>query len=106
MHSMPVFRRKGGYCSLGSWPSQMEDRAPRRGNGCSPGHQIAEFLLRACHDLKAPIRAIRAHAELIGKSLDLPVPGSDPRLAFIIEGAGKLDQFVDGLSTRADNNCN
>jgi len=74
-----------------------DDPAP--GERLFTGREIAEFLLRACHDLKAPIRAIRVHAELIGKRLDLPLPGSDPRLAFIIEGAGKLDQLVDGLSS-------
>lgn len=36
---------------------------------------------------------MRAHAELLGKRGD-----ADPRLAFIIEGAGKVDQLVDGLS--------
>ena len=50
---------------------------PSSGERLFTGHEIAEFLLRACHDLKAPIRAIRAHAELTGKSHDLVVPGSD-----------------------------
>lgn len=57
------------------------------------GQEIAELLLRACHDLRSPIRAIRAHTELLAKTT-----AGDPRLAFIVEGAGKLDQVVDGLA--------
>ncbi|HXB74116.1 MAG TPA: ATP-binding protein [Candidatus Acidoferrales bacterium] len=63
------------------------------------GQEISEFLFRACHDLRTPLRAIRAHAELLVKSGDLPAnSGGDPRLAFIIEGAGRMDQLVNGLS--------
>jgi signal transduction histidine kinase len=62
------------------------------------GPEISELLLRACHDLRTPLRAIRAHAELLVKSGDLPETSGEPRLAFIIEGAGKMDELVDGLS--------
>jgi chemotaxis family two-component system sensor kinase Cph1 len=66
------------------------------------GQEISEFLFRACHDLRTPLRAVRAHAELLVKSGDLPAnSGCEPRLAFIIEGAGKMDQLVDGLSSYA-----
>jgi light-regulated signal transduction histidine kinase (bacteriophytochrome) len=64
------------------------------------GQEISEFLLRACHDLRTPLRAIHAHAELLVKSGGLPAaPGTEPRLAFIVEGAAKMDQLVDGLSS-------
>jgi signal transduction histidine kinase len=62
--------------------------------------EISEFLFRACHDLRTPLRAVRAHAELLVRGGELPAnSGPDPRLAFIIEGAGKMDQLVDGLSS-------
>ena len=64
------------------------------------GQEIGEFLLRACHDLRTPLRAIRAHAELLVKTGDLSVAsGCEPRLGFIVEGAHKMDQLVDGLSS-------
>ena len=64
------------------------------------GQEISEFLLRACHDLRTPLRAIHAHAELLVKSGGLPATaGTGPRLAFIVEGAAKMDQLVDGLSS-------
>jgi len=63
------------------------------------GQEISEFLLRACHDLRTPLRAIRAHAQLLAKAQDLSVSsGGDPRLAFIIDGAARMDQLVDGLA--------
>ena len=66
------------------------------------GQEVGELLLRACHDLRAPLRAIRAHTELLVKTGDLAEPsGCDPRLAFIIEGAGRMNRLVDGLSSYA-----
>jgi signal transduction histidine kinase len=65
------------------------------------GREISEFLLRACHDLRSPLRAIRTQAELLARSGDAPHStgsGSDPRLAFLIEGAAKMDRLVDELA--------
>lgn len=64
-----------------------------------PDPDNAEFLLRACHDLRTPLRAIRAHAELLIKNGDLP-RNSNPEqsLAFIVEGARKMDSLVEGLA--------
>lgn len=64
-----------------------------------PDPDIAEFLLRACHDLRTPLRAIRAHAELLIKNGDLPRnSNSEQSLAFIVEGARKMDSLVEGLA--------
>ena len=64
------------------------------------GQEISEFLFRACHDLRTPLRAIRAHAELLVKSGSLSATsGCEPRLGFIVDGAAKMDQLVDGLSS-------
>ncbi|HEY3826439.1 MAG TPA: ATP-binding protein [Bryobacteraceae bacterium] len=57
---------------------------------------LSEFLLRACHDLRSPLRSIRAHAESIRKTpnrADL-----DQRLDFIIDGAQKIDLLTEGLT--------
>jgi light-regulated signal transduction histidine kinase (bacteriophytochrome) len=58
---------------------------------------LADFLSRACHDLRAPVRAIRAHTELFLRN---PAPAADSasRLAFILDGAKKLDALVEALS--------
>ena len=58
------------------------------------GQEIGDLLLRACHDLRTPLRAIRAHTELLVKS-----SSGHPSLPFIIEGAAKMDQFVDEISS-------
>ncbi|MDR3701286.1 MAG: ATP-binding protein [Candidatus Sulfopaludibacter sp.] len=67
-----------------------------------PASEVSEFLLRACHDLRSSVRAIRAHAELLAKGNDAPQPADfEQRLAFIAGGAQKIDQVVDGLSAYA-----
>jgi light-regulated signal transduction histidine kinase (bacteriophytochrome) len=58
---------------------------------------LSQFLLRACHDLRNPVRAVRAHAELIRKS-----PGTADfaqHLDFIVEGARKIDLLTDSLTS-------
>ena len=58
--------------------------------------QLSEFLLRICHDLKTPVRAIRAHSELFlrgGEASDLA-----ERLSFVVDGARKIDQIVESLT--------
>jgi light-regulated signal transduction histidine kinase (bacteriophytochrome) len=59
---------------------------------------VSEFLLRACHDLRAAARAVRTHSELVLK--DGGAPGSsavEQRLGFVIKGASRIDLLVDGL---------
>ena len=60
---------------------------------------LSEFLLRACHDLREPTRAIRAHAELIRKRAREPATaGDEQRLDFIVDGAGRIDSLLDALT--------
>lgn len=60
---------------------------------------LSEFLLRACHDLREPTRAIRAHAELIRKrALEPGTAGDEQRLDFVLDGAGRIDLLLDGLT--------
>src|SRR5579862_1207333 len=57
---------------------------------------LAEFLLRACHDLKSPVRAIRTHAELIGKTPE--ALDREQQIGFILEGARTIDVLAEGLT--------
>jgi signal transduction histidine kinase len=61
---------------------------------------LGDFLLRACHDLRASSRAINAHAEMLRKDSQVAQQASDfeQRLGFILEGARKIDSLTDGLS--------
>jgi|HubBroStandDraft_6_1064221.scaffolds.fasta_scaffold143613_2 light-regulated signal transduction histidine kinase (bacteriophytochrome) len=60
---------------------------------------LSEFLLRACHDLRASVRAIGAHAEKLRKDSQAPQASDfEQRLSFILEGARKIDSLTDGLS--------
>jgi len=60
---------------------------------------LSDFLLRACHDLRAPVRAIRAHSELVLRA----GAGGDPaalqeRLNFVVQGAKKIELLTEGIS--------
>jgi signal transduction histidine kinase len=59
---------------------------------------ISDFLLRVCHDLRSPLRAIRAHAELLLKDGASPQTASLERLGFIVNGAREIELLVDGLA--------
>jgi len=65
----------------------------------NPDSQISAFLLRACHDLRTPLRAIRAHAELLLKNSAHPPADIGERLNFIVDGARKIEMLADGLSS-------
>jgi len=59
---------------------------------------FSEFLLRACHDLRAAGRAIRTHSEMLLKENGIPRnSSSEQRLGFIVEGARQVDLVVDGM---------
>jgi signal transduction histidine kinase len=61
--------------------------------------EFSEFLLRACHDLRTPLRSIRAHAELLLRDLPFgPVPALEQRLGFVVDGGRKMDLLLDGLA--------
>jgi two-component system, chemotaxis family, sensor kinase Cph1 len=60
---------------------------------------LSEFLLRACHDLRSSLRAIRAHAELVQKIVQADeASGLDRNFAFIADGARRIELLTDGLS--------
>jgi len=62
--------------------------------------QASELLLRACHDLRTPLRSIRAHAELLLRSHETKqMPDIEERLGFIVGGARRMDRLVDGLAS-------
>src|SRR5690348_1798236 len=68
--------------------------------------QISGFLLRVCHDLRTPLRGIRAHSELLLRDAQVDAHVVEPpdfaqRLGFIVDGARKLDMLVDGIAIYA-----
>ena len=61
-----------------------------------------DFLLRACHDLRTPLRNVRANAELlVRKPEKRSGPELDQILGFLVDGAAKADALVDALSNYA-----
>jgi signal transduction histidine kinase len=60
---------------------------------------LSEFLLRACHELRSSLRAIRAHAELVQKGVHADkLSGLDRNFSFIADGARRIELLTDGLS--------
>ena len=60
--------------------------------------ELSDFLLRACHDLRAPLRAVRAHTELLLRDA-AQTAGLAERMGFIVDGARRIDLLVDALSS-------
>ena len=58
---------------------------------------LCEFLLRACHDLRAPLRSVRANAELLRIPEKRDGPDVDQILGFIVDGARRMDSLVDAM---------
>lgn len=70
------------------------------GDRSSRDREISEFLLRVCHDMRSPARAIRAHAELLAKDLaGTAAPGLEERLGFITSGIQSIEALADGLAS-------
>jgi signal transduction histidine kinase len=89
LRSMSPLKNAGGGSSLQS------------GGGCTD-RELSEFLLLACHDLRTPLRAMRAHAELLLTDARSPAGNDSPqRLAFIAAGAKQADLLLDGLVSYA-----
>ena len=77
-----------------------ERNASGRKDGWTSDQDLSEFLLRGCHDLRSPVRAIRAHADLIRKSARTPETADfDQRLDFIVDGVRKIDLLTAGLTS-------
>jgi signal transduction histidine kinase len=62
--------------------------------------ETGQFLHRTCHDLRAPLRAIRAHSELLQKHLrdGGPADRVEQSLGFILDGSRKADLLLDGIA--------
>jgi light-regulated signal transduction histidine kinase (bacteriophytochrome) len=61
-------------------------------------HDLSEFLLRVCHDLRTSLRAIGVHAELLRRQGLATQPSDlELRLGLIADGARRLDSLADGL---------
>jgi chemotaxis family two-component system sensor kinase Cph1 len=66
------------------------------------GQDWRAFLLRAAHDLRAPLRAVRTNAELLLKDPEKrDGPEFQQLLGFLVNGARNADALVDGLSNYA-----
>ena len=72
----------------------------KMGNQPSRDWEISEFLLRLCHDLRGPARAIRGHAELLAKDFAaVGDPGVPERLGFITTGIQSVEALAEGLAS-------
>ncbi len=61
--------------------------------------ELSEFLLRACHDLRTPARAVLSHSELFAKDARIAADhDAERRLGFIVEGARRIDLLLDALA--------
>ena len=80
-----------------SAPQDSEHQFPRE-KPVDRDRELSEFLLRVSHDMRSPMRAIRAHAELIRRD---SAASDDPRLGFIIGGIQNVELLADGLSSYA-----
>jgi light-regulated signal transduction histidine kinase (bacteriophytochrome) len=60
---------------------------------------VSEFLLRACHDLRSSTRTVRIYSELLVKDADGAYNSTfQERLAYVAEGARKIESLLDGLT--------
>jgi light-regulated signal transduction histidine kinase (bacteriophytochrome) len=78
----------------------LAPRNPTENDRSISDRDLSEILLRACHDLRSSVRAIRAHTELLRK--DSPAPGTvdfERSFEFIVDGARKIESLADGLSS-------
>jgi two-component system, chemotaxis family, sensor kinase Cph1 len=61
----------------------------------------SDFLLRACHDLRSVLRAVRTNAELLQAPEHQQSPDLPQILDFLVNGAKKADLLVNALSNYA-----
>ncbi len=59
---------------------------PQRTSTDHSDREVSDFLLRACHDLRAAARGVRLHSELILKD-GAAAAGLEQRLGFVVDGA-------------------
>ena len=64
--------------------------------------ELGEFLMRACHDLRGPLRTVRIYSELLVKNRTVAGGGeSDVSLGFVASGAIAAGGVVDGITDYA-----
>jgi light-regulated signal transduction histidine kinase (bacteriophytochrome) len=77
---------------------------PTRATSGAPGGdaELSEFLLRACHDLRGPLRTVRTHAELLDRNTSAGQgAGSSESVAFLVSGAAAAGAVLDGIADYA-----
>jgi light-regulated signal transduction histidine kinase (bacteriophytochrome) len=74
------------------------DEPSRQTSGATSDEDLSRFLLRACHDLRSSLRAIRVHTELLQRAAPTGISEFDQHLGFILDGTRRIDLLTDGLS--------
>jgi light-regulated signal transduction histidine kinase (bacteriophytochrome) len=77
--------------------SERDEQRQRTG-GITSDRDLSRFLLRACHDLRSSLRAIRVHTELLQREAPTGTSEFDQHLGFIVDGARRIDSLTEGLS--------
>jgi light-regulated signal transduction histidine kinase (bacteriophytochrome) len=76
----------------------MPSPKPTRSSVPRTESELSEFLLRACHDLRGPLRAVRTYSELLLKESARPGADLGAMLAFVANGSVQAGLLVDGLT--------
>lgn len=63
--------------------------------------ELSEFLMRACHDLRGPVRTVRVYSELMAKNRAAGGDESEQWLEFMASGAISAVAVVDGITDYA-----
>ena len=63
--------------------------------------ELSDFLLRACHDLRGPLRTVRIHSELMTRNRAADGEDSERALGFVVSGASAAGAVVDGITDYA-----
>ncbi|MEI9974329.1 MAG: ATP-binding protein [Ignavibacteriota bacterium] len=62
--------------------------------------ELSDFLLRACHDLRGPLRTMRIYSELLASRAGTG-PETEQSLGFVMKGATTAAALVDGITDYA-----
>jgi light-regulated signal transduction histidine kinase (bacteriophytochrome) len=60
--------------------------------------ELSEFLLRACHDLRGPLRSVRTYSEILQRDAVAQNAEPNPALGFIVAGSARAGLLIDGLT--------
>jgi two-component system, chemotaxis family, sensor kinase Cph1 len=75
-----------------------DSQTERSQEGKAVDREISEFFLRACHDLRAPVRTILAHSELLARdALEANPADFKERLSFVLAATKRIERLADGL---------